>query len=261
MTAVANADIAPPRSVVNVLYNQQPINGTFYAVVLSCTNSSSFNTYGIPVNQLNVSQYDANMGCYWRYDYSLTRGSMWCAGSVCSSEYPQRLFKIAFYLPDLNKTFITDMANNSDWGTKFVAELYPNGSATLTSLNGNNNNTVTDWSGIGLFFGALAVTIIIELAVAFAYLKVAKAKQKGRILVFVVIGNIISLPLVWFGFVLVLGIAGLLIGEVFAVVFEGCFIYYFNKKAMKLKSALLMSLLMNLASAIIGGLILLLLLV
>jgi hypothetical protein len=252
LATTVKADIAPPLIAVNLTYAGGAINGTFYAAALSCMNNTGVNASGVTVPQLtNVSQYDASRGCYWRYNSS---ARAWCADSLCSFEFfPNSDFKMAFYLPSLNKTFITNAINVSNFTRDYGAQLYPNGSATIVGISKPGPAPV-DLLG---FFLALIFTLAIELPVAFLYLRAIKIKKKERILAAVAIANIISVPALWFGFVSFLGTPGLLLGEVFAVVFEGYFVYYFNKKAIALKSAMIMSLFMNLASLIIGGLILL----
>ena len=96
-------------------------------------------------------------------------------------------------------------------------------------------------------------TLAVELAVAFIYLKVKRAKGRGRILLTVLLANIFSVTMLWFVFVLLLSAAGLVLGEIFAVVFEGYAVYYFNRKSISLRDAMLMSLIMNVASVLIGG--------
>ncbi|VVB77103.1 Uncharacterised protein [uncultured archaeon] len=139
----------------------------------------------------------------------------------------------------------------------YYARLYPDGSATIANGRGP---APTDLTTLGIFAAALALTFAIELSVAFLYLHITKIKNKVRILITAALANVVSLPIVWFVFVILLGAAGYVLGEIFAVAFEGYAIYYFNKKAMKLKSAMTMSLAMNIASVILGGIVLFLLL-
>jgi hypothetical protein len=259
LTTIAGADIGPPLSpaTVYITYNGTPIAGTFYSAMLYCTNSSSIDTYRLPVPQLNISEYDAAKGCYWIYDMFTYGGT--CTDSFCNFTYSPDDLKMAVYLPALNKTFITNEINNTGLTKAYNVTLSPNGSATI-------RNVITPQpyppgpDVLGTFFVALILTEIIDLIVAFIYLQVAKIKRKVRILGTVFLATIISLPVVWFALALQFGAPGLLLGEIFAVVFDGLLIYYLNKKSIKLlKSAMVMSVIINLASFIIGGAILLLL--
>jgi len=253
LAAVVKADVAPPMVTVYVTYDNHSINGTFYSVVLYCVNSSNVSTFGVPVQQLNISEYDAAKGCYWEYYSHIWGGE--CANGTCSFEYfPFSDFKMAFYLPNLNRTFITNEINISNFTTSYNAQLYLNGSATISAVN---ETAPVSWDIYFFFVMAVVLTLVIELTVAFLYLHVIKTEKKGKILLTTVLANIISVPIVWFGFVFLLSGLGLLLGEMFAVVFEGCFIYYFNKKVITLKHAMLMSIIMNIASVVIGGLALL----
>lgn len=250
LTTVVRADIAPPMININVTYDGLPVNGNFSASILTCANNSNASVYQVLIPNLSPS-YDAAKGCYWVFAEPVREAA--CEEGWCSLYYfPSTDFKVAFYLPALNETFVTNEVNESNFSTEYRAQLYPNGSATIAALANPPNPPVDIYS---LFVLALLFTLAIELAVAFLYLRAIKIKKKKRILTAVVLANIISIPILWFGFVYFLGALGFLLGEIFAVLFEGYFIYYFNKKMIKLKSAMIMSLVMNLASLIIGGII------
>ncbi len=255
LAAVVKADIAPPMINVNVTYAGMPINGTFNMSALICSNTSNVNTsISIP----NIAQsYDAAKKCYWVF--SEEPGAM-CEDSECTLYYlPSDTFKAVFYLPALNKTFITNEINEGGYDTQYSAKLYSNGSATITTFSNPPYNPVYNPYGVYVVFMlALLLTLAIEVAVAFLYLRAVKIKNKRRILLSVVLANIISVPILWFFFVYFLAVSGFVLGEIFAVVFEGGFVYCLNKKTIKLKRAMTMSLVMNLSSLILGGLILLL---
>ena len=51
LAGMARADIAPPPIAINATYNNGPINGTFYATALTCTNSSSPGMSNLPIPQ------------------------------------------------------------------------------------------------------------------------------------------------------------------------------------------------------------------
>lgn len=253
MTAVARADMALPPTIINVNYNGAPVSGNFSAVVLGCMNSSNITQYGL-VKQLNISQYDSAKNCYWTYLMAVQGG---CANSECRAYelFPNSGFKLAFYLPSLSKTFISNEVNNSNSSSvtfDYSAALYPDGTALVTVEPGPQPGPIPIWSEVEATLAALVVTLVIEVAVSFLYLSFIKIKQKKRILLTVVAVNIISVPVVWLVFINLLSALGFLLGEIFAIVFEGYFVYYFNKKTIKLKNAMLMSLIMNVASLVLG---------
>ena len=107
------------------------------------------------------------------------------------------------------------------------------------------------------FIKALIITLILELLVALIYLFSTKISKK--ILFYVLIANIISLPIVWFLFpsikIMPLVFLIFIISEIFAVVFEAYFIYYLNKDIITLRKSFTLSLIMNLVSLFIGGFI------
>jgi hypothetical protein len=101
---------------------------------------------------------------------------------------------------------------------------------------------------IPYFLFALIITLIIELIVALIFLSFTKISKK--LLLYIVIANLISLPIVWFIFPLFN--LNLLLSEIFAIVFEACFIYLFNKHIISFKKILILSILINIASFMVG---------
>jgi hypothetical protein len=66
----------------------------------------------------------------------------------------------------------------------------------------------------------------------------------------------LSLPFVWFVFPLLTDIyLAILLGELFALMFETYFVYAVNKQLISLKKSFILSLMMNLNSFIFGGFI------
>ena len=109
--------------------------------------------------------------------------------------------------------------------------------------------------GIPVFLIALLLTLILELLVAFVLLSVRK--EPRNVMIGVLVANIISLPIVWlvFPYLSLHFLLVILFSEIFAVLFEGYFIYLFTKKTLALVMSMILSLLMNLCSFIIGGFI------
>ena len=108
---------------------------------------------------------------------------------------------------------------------------------------------------ISIFVIALVLTLILELLVAFVLLSVRK--EPRNVMTGVLVANIISLPIVWlvFPYLPLHFLLVILFSEIFAVLFEGYFIYLFTKKTLALVMSMILSLLMNLCSFIIGGII------
>jgi hypothetical protein len=128
-------------------------------------------------------------------------------------------------------------------GAKAVADMVPH-------LGPHNNNFP--------FGAAVVLTLIIELAAAAIYL--ARLKLLGG-LVWVLVANLVSLPIVWFvlpsfyflpGLPLLVSIAA---AEVFAVMFEAILLYAaMRKRGLTLGHSVTLSLLMNAASFAVGAL-------
>jgi hypothetical protein len=102
------------------------------------------------------------------------------------------------------------------------------------------------------------LTIFIELLVSFFYIKLIK--KPARILIWVIVANIISLPIVWFLIPWLLGLIFpgvtpvllIIICELFAIFFEAYFLYITNKTSLPFKNAIFMSTLMNVSSFLLG---------
>jgi hypothetical protein len=123
------------------------------------------------------------------------------------------------------------------------------------------------------FILALSLTLIIEVVIFIIFLRRWKIKTQKwkRPLISLIIANLISLPLVWviFFFLLIFfsqiflwtGVSyAIFIAELFAVFFEAYFIYWLNKKIITLKKSFILSIVINVASFLIGGLLLIILL-
>ena len=118
---------------------------------------------------------------------------------------------------------------------------------------------ITSKGRFSSFIKALIITLILELLVALIYLSSTKISKK--VLLYVLIANIISLPIVWFLFpsiqIMPLVFLIFIISEIFAVIFEAYFIHYFNKNIISLKKSFILSMIMNLVSLFVGGFIVL----
>jgi len=109
------------------------------------------------------------------------------------------------------------------------------------------------------FGAALILTLIIELAVAAIYLK--RLRLLGG-LVWVLVANLVSLPIVWFVFPLfdshldLRGLVSVATAEVFAVIFEATILYAaIRRRGLTPRHSATLSLLMNAASFAVGSLV------
>jgi hypothetical protein len=196
---------------------------------------------------------DSSKDCFWVVHNDIVWGGE-CKDSKCffSKMLPEN-FRLAVYLPSKDKVFVSDEAVITDMRNSYEANILSNGTLVLREIKPSVQD-FTDKS-IKLFVIALILTIILEFIAAIIFLVITKTSF--RVLVFVPIASLISLPVVWFVFPLIRIPAILIIlsAEIFAVLFEGYFIFLFNKKIISLKKSLILSLIINLTSFIIGGFI------
>ena len=246
---IVSADIGPkPTLNIDVFYNDQPIpDDVFYAKILDCNSQSR--------NQVSGE---------WQTICSEFRSGE-CKKSKCNFEpassidykIPNGLFKLEVNIPSMNKAFTSNIISTNNFNSNYRMDINSDGSAKIVENTSFFNRT----EGINLlnFTIALILTLILELMVAAIFLRRLKIPNK-RILTSILVLNFISLPIVWFIYPQTnLPIKSweliLLLAEIFIVVFEGYFIYYFNRELITLKKSFFLSILMNIVSTLIGGFI------
>jgi len=195
--------------------------------------------------------------------------------------------RLVVYVSSLDKTFTSDILflgwerntsekivvfEESDWPI-FDANLKPDGTIEFKKTNeisekeknyivytyfNTKRNTVD--GRVSIIFNGLLITLLIELPVGFIYLIIRKKSRKIRILGTIILGNMISVPIVYFFayfnqpsiFIFNSFATGNLLPvmtvEMFAVILEGVLINRLNKDVISLKEALLLSFILNAAS-------------
>jgi len=248
-----SADLGPkPTVYIDIVYNQHNISdSSFSATMLSCVpqdfaqSESKYEENLIP--QLKINEYDSSKNCYWLPDHLAWGGQ--CTHSSCYFDYmPPDEFKLAVFIPSINKVFITNEISRTKFDSHYKAELFSDGSAKISEIS----ETTPVLSSDPIF--SFSITIILELLVSLIFLSARKLPKK--ILVYVLLANIISLPIIWFLFPL-MRLSSLVVGvisEIFAVLFETYFIYLLNKQIISLKQSFTLNILNNLVSLFVGGL-------
>ncbi len=246
----------PPPFTVNFTYEGQKINDSkFYAVALQCRQEKISDIFVIP--QLDINQSDTAKTCSWMPRLSTSGG--FCVDSICHFDWVYGQFKLAVYIPSLDKTFISEMINREYLGhygrkTQTVYDVNLSKDSGITVNNVmivNNTNSIFNAGFLALMTISFIATIILESIVALVFFLLKKVKK--NIFLAVLIGNLVSVPFVWvidgtFPF-----FTGLLyLSEIIVVVFEAWLIKLFAKKMLSWKMCLLISLIMNIASFIVG---------
>lgn len=273
-----SADAAPPLADIEVAYDQQKVpDAMFYVGILTCDSGEAANsdpykyTQG-PIPQLEIREYNPSRSCFWH-----PRSIRSCANSACGFlDFPYGgEVKFAFYLPSSAKTFISEPLSaefgDPPYYKSYQADLSPDGSMKMVETSPNTthrffrptNPQITEPSDHGptfqaQFIVALLLTVLLELLTSFGFAFVTKIPKK--ILLFVVIANLISVPLVWFVFPrLPLPILWILLSaEIFTVLFETSFISVLARRKITLRQSFALSLVNNLVSFFVGGYLLLL---
>ena len=261
--SLVSADIGPkPSADIHITLNGQSIQDTtFNAKMLTCQNEENQFFAREVIPQLNISEYDPANNCYWR-PAELAWGG-YCQNGNCHFNYflPSE-FRLAVYLPSQDKVYLSAEVTRENFRSTFEANLLSDGNINLQETTPFIQSNSAE--NIKIFFIALILTLILELIVALIY--VSSTKISKKVLISVLVANVISLPIVWFVFpfllkiiLLAIFLLAMLLGEIFAFVFEGYFIHLLNKDVLTLKKSFVLSILMNLASLIIGGFIFLVL--
>ena len=161
---------------------------------------------------------------------------------------PPSEFKLAVFIPSLNKVFVTNEISRTNFNSHYRAQLSSDGYAKISETT-----PILSSDKISSFVKAFLITIILELLVSLIFVSVRKLPKK--VLAYVLLANIISLPIVWFLFPLIkLSIPTIIvISEIFAVLFESYFIYFLGKPILSLKQSFVLSILNNLVSLFVGG--------
>ena len=250
-------DTGPHATVrIRVFYDGQPLSGNIYARMLERSDNSESrdvfqDTSGIRHvdSSLAVIVYDSTHACFWK-PARLVSGGMGENGKLYFDYYPPSIFKIAIFVPRLQKVLLSDEIERRHFHSEYQLDISSDGSARITDVTPffNAHDIIT-------FLLALLITVILELLVAAIFCSIKKI-PKQRVLQLVLFANLISLPIVWFVFpILVDTLVVILFAEVFAVVVEAYFVHALAKTAISLAQSFPLSVIMNLVSFVCGGII------
>lgn len=246
LLSVVSADMGPKPSMdVYVTRDGQPLLGTFYGAMLVCDGDSgdSVFTYTDPT-------------CTWHPSPLAWGGE--CVDSKCNFHYflPAQ-FRLALFFPDKpvvdlvagtpGQLVVSNVLERNNFRSVFEADVHGNWMSVDEVTPFFKSDAAKNLLN---FFIALVITLFIELSVAGIFVKVKKLSFD--VWRWVVLANVLSLPLVWFVFV---GIGNSLtwfvIGELFAFVFEALLLRTFTEYSYA--RSFLLSALMNISSLVLGG--------
>lgn len=246
-----SADLGPkPTANIKVYYQGQKISdASFFAKMLACGTENEANI-GLNasdlISQLKTKEYDSVKDCYW-YPSRMSWGGD-CKNSECFFNYflPEE-FKLAVFIPSLDKVFISNETLRENFDSQFKAELFSDGTAKIIEAT-----SAIQKDKIAFFLKALIITLILEFLVSLNFFLRKKISQKA--VAFFALANLITLPIVWFLFPLTeLSIFYVvLLSEVFAVLFEALFVYFCCQKGLSFKRSLSVSLSNNIVSLVLG---------
>ncbi|MDD3159772.1 MAG: hypothetical protein PHQ98_02280 [Candidatus ainarchaeum sp.] len=164
-----------------------------------------------------------------------------------------RLFVIGYNNLSIKSIFLSNSIKKSYFVSNYSANLKENGVIELTDVSNLYYFTSLEFI---VFIRAFFITIILELI--FAFILFRKNILINKFLLSIFIGNVITLPFVWFVFpkiFLISDVFVFLFYELFAIVVETIIIYLMNKTELNYKTAFNISLILNILSVIIGSII------
>ncbi len=149
-----------------------------------------------------------------------------------------------------DRTRESNVFEGRGFGGKFIVTVKPE---ELSIRQTFNPFILFDPLGTVFAFGvALIATLCIELFIGALY--VGLRRLPGRIIPWIILANLLTVPVVWFLFPLLPleWLALTILSETFAVISEALLLYWTNKTRLLLKEAAILSLLMNLGSFLAG---------
>jgi hypothetical protein len=253
-----HADVGPKPSVdVVVRWNAGPVaDETFYAQMLTCKppeiGASTECGFKDPVCQrfIALELPEPAEGCTWRLQGPPMVWGGTCGAGQCSFSYflPER-FRLAVYLPGADRLFVSNPVTRTALRSAYRLDLADDGAANLVETT-----ALLRRSHVSGALLALLLSLLIELPLALGFVRLTHSPR--RALLGVLIGNLLTVPALWFvvtavpsnAFLLTLGLA-----EVGAVIVEGGIIAGLTRGRMKLALAFAMSLALNFFSFLLGA--------
>lgn len=177
---LVSADLGPKPTVdIEIFYEEKKISEEgVKAVMLECWTKTGY----IPRDNetkshfeplYSLSEYDPVKKCYWKPAEFAWGGD--CQNSKCHFSYfPPSEFKLAVYIPSLNKIFISNEISRRNFHSTYVANLNPDGSAKIYETTSILNQDI-----FKLFILALVITLIIELLTSLIYVSKTKLPKKN----------------------------------------------------------------------------------
>jgi hypothetical protein len=254
----AAADVGPKPSVdVMVSLNGTPVaEGPFYAQMLTCqlpdrqvTPQCGFD--GSACDEfLALTVPEPAAECTWRLQGPPTVWGGECADSQCHFTYfLPREFRLATYLPGRDQLFVSNPVTRDALYATYRLELAEDGSARLVE-----NTPLLQRPYVGGALLALLLSLVIELAVGYVFVRLTHSPH--RALWGVLLGNLLTVPVLWYlvgtAFRYEASLLVLALAEVGVVVVEGALIAGLTRGQMRPARAFGMSLLVNVVSFVVG---------
>ncbi len=179
--------------VINIEHNNQPLptqqlQGNLYLCGEDPVGVSPVQA-GTSNDLKTYSEHDVDRGCFWQHSpLELT-----CEQSHCSFSSQQPIitpYRVAVFIPSLERLVVAQPPSSVTQGTLLLS-IRPDGSTLLT-----DHTSFFETKGWYWFIRLASLALIIELLLAFAFLKFYRLSLAPLSLLFIL--DLIFLPIVWF---------------------------------------------------------------
>jgi hypothetical protein len=225
----------------------QPLQETYYAKIMDCDKELREINTDIITDEyeryiMNLNLTDVKKNCIWQPTI-LTEN---CNNNQCTfkGEISSEL-KLAIYIPEQKKVLISKEVRRAGFESSYEANIEEN------KINIKSTTPTFSTGKIRAFMIIFLITIITELLIAMRYTN--KKLLSKRVMWFVLMGNVITIPLTWFLLPLIgtLVLITFIIGIIISIIIETAIIYYFCKEEFPFDEALLFCLMINVISVIL----------
>jgi hypothetical protein len=258
----AMADAGPkPEMWVYVTYEGKALpDGKFTSRLLTCQAPGTEPAWRggsqpqVPgIDQLGLTGPD---GCLWKDPDMLVWGGEGENGRAHFTYMLPSRFRVAIYVPSLDRTFVTPEAERSGMRSRFSINLAADGTARIDPAR--LPFWESDWTIEGMCL-ALPLTLVIELGIVWFWSRISRGSWRRLLLICLAV-NVVTLPVLWLltgtmsffagGTVALITLAVL---EVATFAFESAL--YWKPGNLRVFSAIALAAVANLSSFLVGLLI------
>lgn len=164
----------------------------------------------------------------------------------------------AYGYTEFHKLMFVFNTNDTIYSEMFVKRAFNSVYEVNVTHGGASVKNITPWFSRDdnpyAFLRSLIFTLFIEILVGSLLLMLFRVLDKRRFLLAILLANMVSLPVFWFGIMPLFNSSlGFFLGEFFVVLYEAWFVWVFTKKNAPFGKILFLIFFLNLLSMMAGG--------